>query len=86
MSGVSWWFFKILDFIEVQPHLTLSGYIFEHLLNPLHLGGVGSDTFILGDETGKFYTAAGDQDFAVITDLDFTQDVIQLRGSYFNYV
>ncbi|MCG5056508.1 MAG: hypothetical protein KA714_00400 [Limnoraphis sp. WC205] len=44
-------------------------------------GGVGSDTFVLGDETGKFYTAAGDQDFAVITDFDFTQDVIQLNGT-----
>ena len=44
-------------------------------------GGLGSDTFILGDETGKFYTAGGDQDFAVIADFDFTQDVIQLNGT-----
>jgi serralysin len=49
-------------------------------------GGLGSDTFVLGDATRAYYNDGdpvfdGQFDYALITDFNATQDVIQLHGS-----
>ncbi|MBD1869928.1 pre-peptidase C-terminal domain-containing protein [Cyanobacteria bacterium FACHB-471] len=49
-------------------------------------GGLGSDTFVLGDSGSIYYNdgdpaSGGDNDYALITDFDLNQDVIQLSGS-----
>ena len=54
-------------------------------------GGIGRDTFILGDKTWIGYddentTAAGDNDYALITDFNPTDDIIQLKGSSSDYL
>ena len=54
-------------------------------------GGQGSDRFILGTATEVFYddgnvVTAGLSDYALITDLDVTTDVIQLNGRLADYV
>ena len=48
-------------------------------------GGLGADTFILGNEAGIFYSdrnnfSSGDADFALIDDLNPQKDTIQLFG------
>ena len=48
-------------------------------------GGLGTDTFVLGNEAGIFYSdgdnfASGDADFALIEDLNSHEDKIQLFG------
>ena len=48
-------------------------------------GGLGSDRFILGDENGVYYDdgdplSLGESDFALITDFNADQDLIQLHG------
>nr|NCR27938.1 hypothetical protein [Microcystis aeruginosa LE13-04] len=54
-------------------------------------GGIGRDTFILGDKTWIGYddgniTSAGDNDYALITDFNLTDDIIQLNGSSSDYL
>jgi hypothetical protein len=54
-------------------------------------GGAGRDRFVLGMGSSIFYTdgvstAAGVGDYALITDFNATQDVIQLGGSKSNYL
>jgi Ca2+-binding RTX toxin-like protein len=44
-------------------------------------GGGGADTFVLGDKSGSFYLGNGKNDYASITDFDFTKDRIQLGGN-----
>jgi Ca2+-binding RTX toxin-like protein len=44
-------------------------------------GGGGADTFVLGDSNGSFYLGNGQNDYASITDFDFTKDTIQLGGN-----
>jgi Ca2+-binding RTX toxin-like protein len=44
-------------------------------------GGGGADTFVLGDKNGSFYLGNGKNDYASITDFDFTKDRIQLGGN-----
>ncbi|MGB5594740.1 MAG: hypothetical protein WBM62_11995, partial [Crocosphaera sp.] len=49
-------------------------------------GGLGRDRFILGDETQVYYddgdpVSLGESDFALITDFNSSQDLIQLNGS-----
>ena len=53
-------------------------------------GGLGTDTFVLGNEAGIFYSdgenfASGDADFALIEDLNFHEDNIQLFGEAQQY-
>lgn len=47
-------------------------------------GGGGTDRFILGDANQAYYTAAGDADYARITDFN-TGEVIQLHGQASDY-
>ncbi|MFM6434989.1 MAG: hypothetical protein ACKPGW_07430, partial [Microcystis panniformis] len=54
-------------------------------------GGIGRDTFILGDKTWIGYddgdtTSAGNNDYALITDFNPTDDIIQIRGSSSDYL
>ncbi|MBG1265662.1 DVUA0089 family protein [Nostoc sp. WHI] len=42
-------------------------------------GGAGSDTFVLGTSTEVFYDDLGNSDFALITDFNINEDVIELR-------
>ena len=44
-------------------------------------GGEGSDYFVLGDSSGLFYTNSILNDFANITDFDFLEDKLRLKGS-----
>ena len=49
-------------------------------------GGAGSDIFVLANENSLFYddgdsSTTGDTDFALITDFNPSQDIIQLQGS-----
>jgi len=53
-------------------------------------GGAGVDTFLLGNRTDVFYddgnpVAAGRADYALITDFNTSEDVIQLKGRQRNY-
>jgi|GEM_PF-1604054 len=41
-------------------------------------GGAGSDTFVLGAGSEVFYRGGGDSDFALITDFNINQDLIEL--------
>ena len=50
------------------------------------IGGLGADTFVLGDENNVYYDdreilSRGEFDFAVIIDFDSSEDFIQLQGS-----
>ncbi|MBE9091929.1 hypothetical protein IQ232_20050, partial [Microcystis aeruginosa LEGE 11464] len=54
-------------------------------------GGTGRDTFILGDVNWIGYddgntTSAGNNDYALITDFNPTDDIIQIRGSSSDYL
>ncbi|QFS44263.1 calcium-binding protein [Nostoc sphaeroides] len=49
-------------------------------------GSSGSDTFVLGDSSFVYYDdgqslTTGESDYALITDFDFNQDFIELKGS-----
>lgn len=49
-------------------------------------GGLGSDTFVLGDATRVYYDddaplTTGESNYALITDFNSSQDFIQLKGS-----
>ena len=49
-------------------------------------GGAGNDTFVLANKNRVFYddgdnSTAGDEDFALITGFNSSQDTIQLQGS-----
>ena len=53
-------------------------------------GGVGADTFVLGNEAGIFYddgdeSTFGDADFALINDLNTQEDKIELFGNAEQY-
>jgi Ca2+-binding RTX toxin-like protein len=53
-------------------------------------GGVGGDTFVLGNNTTVFYddnniTNAGTGNYALITDFNLNEDKIQLQGAKSNY-
>jgi RHS repeat-associated protein len=53
-------------------------------------GGAGADRFLLGDINRVYYdnldtTTSGDNDYAIITDFNPAEDVIQLRGSVTDY-
>ena len=48
-------------------------------------GGLGSDTFVLGNSTQSYYIAGGDSDYAIIKDFDASIDVLQLHGSADSY-
>jgi len=54
------------------------------------VGGAGRDTFLLGNGTEVFYdegnpTTSGTADYALITDFNTQEDVIQLNGQPSNY-
>ena len=54
------------------------------------IGGAGSDFLILGDRDRLFYNdrnpnTGGDNDYALIRDFDFSQDIIQLQGDLAMY-
>jgi hypothetical protein len=51
----------------------------------LFMGNKGADTFVLGDRNQKYYVGAGQQDYALITDL-WAEDSIQLNGKASDYV
>lgn len=48
-------------------------------------GGTGDDRFILGSESQAYYIAAGEGDFATITDFKVGNDIVQLHGSTDDY-
>ena len=48
-------------------------------------GGSGRDRYIIGDENNIFYTDYTWYDHAIITDFDFEQDIIQLKGEAADY-
>ncbi|NCQ79423.1 MAG: hypothetical protein GPI99_15230 [Microcystis aeruginosa W13-15] len=55
------------------------------------IGGTGRDKFIIGDKTWIGYddgntASAGDKDYALITDFNPTDDIIQLKGSSSDYL
>ncbi|MEO0803997.1 MAG: hypothetical protein AAFY57_17220 [Cyanobacteria bacterium J06642_2] len=72
--------------IGVAPFRAASGQGFGTGDLDTLTGGSASDTFVLGDETRVYYDdgnplTAGESDFALITDFEAGQDVIQLNGS-----
>jgi Ca2+-binding RTX toxin-like protein len=68
----------------VDPTADLPGLVEIDTL----LGGIGEDTFILGDESKPYYDNGSDDiigisDYAIIVDFDSSQDLIQLNsGDY----
>ncbi|HBL13233.1 MAG TPA: hypothetical protein DD379_17910, partial [Cyanobacteria bacterium UBA11162] len=70
----------------VAPNTTNPGYGEVDTLT----GGAGTDTFVLGDATQFYYNDGnnaniGLSDYALITDFQFGQDIIQLHGVSTNY-
>ena len=59
----------------------VAGYYEKDVL----IGGTGADTFILGNSNQAYYATAGNQDYAVIEDFDFSLDTLQLYGSAVDY-
>jgi Ca2+-binding RTX toxin-like protein len=54
------------------------------------IGGGGQDKFVLGDATSVFYddgksATAGLQDYAIVTDFNIAEDIIQLKGAATDY-
>lgn len=88
---------KVTDTLENIENVTgtafndsLTGDASANVLNGLGgtdelTGGGDGDTFILGDETGTFYTESGTTDVANINDFVSGEDVIQLAGSIDDY-
>ncbi|MDJ0650868.1 MAG: DUF642 domain-containing protein [Xenococcaceae cyanobacterium MO_188.B19] len=58
-----------------------AGYDQQDRLN----GGLGSDTFVLGDREQGFYNSQGWSDRVIIEDFNVNEDVLQLHGSIDNY-
>ena len=58
-----------------------AGYDQEDRLN----GGLGTDTFVLGNSDRGFYSHQGWGDCVIIEDFNMNEDVIQLNGSSDNY-
>ncbi len=50
------------------------------------IGGDGADRFVLGSGSQFYYSAAGNADYALITDFNSSEDVIQLEGSAADYL
>ncbi|NEO31202.1 MAG: hypothetical protein F6K36_12360 [Symploca sp. SIO3C6] len=48
-------------------------------------GGSGKDKFVLGDNKDIFYKANGNQDYAIVSDFQHSQDVIALKSKASNY-
>lgn len=48
-------------------------------------GGLGADTFILGDVDQVYYGTQGDADHVTIMDFDASIDIVQPMGSAANY-
>jgi Ca2+-binding RTX toxin-like protein len=55
-----------------------SGFGFDSGESDTLTGGAGSDTFVLGAGTQIFYRNGGQSDFALITDFNINQDLIEL--------
>lgn len=58
-----------------------AGYNQEDRLN----GGLGADTFVLGDSNRGYYNAQGWTDCVVVEDFDIHEDTVQLNGSSDKY-
>ena len=58
-----------------------AGYFERDLLG----GGLGADTFVLGNADQAYYLGGGDRDFATIQDFKASEDLIQLHGSAGDY-
>ncbi|MGD1863210.1 MAG: NF038122 family metalloprotease [Phormidesmis sp.] len=48
-------------------------------------GGLGADTFVLGNATQSYYIGDNNNDYALIKDFDSETDIIQLHGIADNY-
>ena len=48
-------------------------------------GGLGADTFVLGNANQAYYLGGGDKDYALIRDFNAAEDIIQLHGSASDY-
>ena len=58
-----------------------AGYDEEDRLN----GGLGADTFVLGDSDRGYYNSQGWSDCVIIEDFNVNEDTIQLNGSSHDY-
>ena len=67
--------------VGVDPNSTNPGFGEIDILT----SGFGADVFVLGDENQAYYNDLGIGDYALITDFDFSLDVIELQGSASNY-
>ncbi|MFK8182232.1 MAG: calcium-binding protein, partial [Phormidesmis sp.] len=48
-------------------------------------GGLGADTFVVGNANQAYYLGDGDGDYALIEDFNAAEDIVQLHGSASNY-
>lgn len=72
--------------IGVEPSIVGSGFGFGASEVDILRGGLGSDTFVLGNASRVYYSdgdplTTGDSDYALIKDFNASEDVIQLHGS-----
>ncbi|MCC5666039.1 hypothetical protein LC653_19470 [Nostoc sp. CHAB 5784] len=72
--------------IGVDTNVTVNGVGFGTGEVDILTGSSGSDTFVLGDSSFLYYDdgkswTTGESDYALITDFDFNQDFIELKGS-----
>ena len=72
--------------IGVEPSTAGSGVGFGAGEVDILRGGLGSDTFVLGNASRVYYSdgdplTTGDSDYALIKDFNASEDVIQLHGS-----
>lgn len=68
--------------IGVEPSDVMPGFEEKDRM----LGGIGADTFAVGDVDNVFYLGGGSTDYGDIRDFDFAEnDLIQLHGSSADY-
>ncbi|MEM8502468.1 MAG: NF038122 family metalloprotease [Cyanobacteria bacterium P01_D01_bin.1] len=58
-----------------------AGYFEKDILG----GGLGADTFVVGNADQAYYVGGGDRDFVLIKDFNAAEDVVQLHGSADDY-
>ena len=58
-----------------------AGYFEKDLLG----GGLGADTFVLGNANQVYYLGGGERDYATISDFNAFEDIVQLSGAASDY-
>lgn len=69
------------DDVLIGTDALAAGYFEKDILK----GGLGADSFVLGDASRAYYLGNSDRDYALIKDFDPLQDTVLMYGSAANY-